>query len=338
MRKISLILLVAVSLLLGGSGETFAKKYVLRIGTLAPKGSSWDKVFKAFRWELKKKSKKRLILKLYAGGSMGNEKLMLRKVMLGSLQGAAITSVGLFQIEPSLLALQLPFLFKNYGELDYVREKLDGYIRKKLEKKGFVLLGWADIGYIYIFSKHKLQSMDDLHKAKIWAWTDDPISQAFAKAVGVTPRLLDVLHVRQALQTGTVDTVASTPISLLALQWHPYVKYRIKYRFAIGLGATVLSKKAFDALPPDLQKLLLETSKKYHKKLQRIIRKANKRDLKTLKKFNIKGIKISKKYKKEIKKIARKVEKSFTGKLFPAEDLKKIKELIAEYRKKHKKK
>ncbi|TNE50566.1 MAG: hypothetical protein EP343_07725 [Deltaproteobacteria bacterium] len=310
-----------------------AKRYTLRIATLAPKGSSWVKVMDAFRWEVRKKSKGKLRIKLYTGGRMGDEKVVVRKVRLDSLQGAAITAIGLSQINPALLALQLPFMFRSYKELYAVRRHLDSHLRKQLLDKGFVLLGWGDLGYIYLFSKLRLQSIDDLKKAKIWAWTDDPITKQFSDKGGLTPRLLGLLHVRQGLQTGTIDTVVGTPLTLIAMQWHSYVKYRVAYRFAIGLGATVVSKKSFDRLPPNLQKILLKTAAKYHRLLLKIVRRDNRRALKTLRKRGIKGIKMTKKQKREVRQIAAKVNKYFIGKLYSKSDYMKIINAIRKYRK-----
>lgn len=310
-----------------------AKKYTLRIATLAPKGSSWVKVMNAFRWDVKKRSKGKLRIKLYTGGRMGDEKVVVSKVKLNSLQGASITAIGLSQINSSLLALQLPFMFRRYKELYHVRKVLDAHLRKKLTDKGFVLLGWGDLGYIYLFSKKKLQSINDLRKAKIWAWTDDPITKQFASQGNLTPRLLGLLHVRQGLQTGTIDTVVGTPLTLIAMQWHSYVKYRVKYRFAIGLGATVISKKSYDSLPPNLQKILTTSAAKYHKLLNKIVRRDNRRALKTLKKRGIKGLKMSKKQRKQVRSIAEKVNKYFVGKLYSKSDIAKIKNALKKFRK-----
>jgi TRAP-type C4-dicarboxylate transport system substrate-binding protein len=338
MQKLAIMISAIMFCILGLAAQVAAKRYELRIATVAPQGSTWVNVFDAFRWELRKKSKNRLHIRLYTGGVQGDEKLTLSKIRLNSLQGAAITSVGLAQIEPSLLALQLPFLFRNYRELDFVRQDLDSHFREKLNQKGFVLMGWADMGYIYLFSKKELKSMDDLRTAKIWAWSDDPLTQAFAQQGGLTPHLLGLLHVRQSLQTGSIDTVAATPLTLIAMQWHSYVNYRIRYRFAIGIAATVISKSNYDKLPPDLQKLLLETSQKYHQKLLHLSRRDDRRALQTLEKRNLKGITLDADHRKQIQQISNKVRQHFIGKLYSKEDLQRILDSIQRYRKQRKQK
>ncbi len=332
MHKKTLWISCFLGMLMALPSFALAKKYTLRIATLAPKGSSWVKVLNAFRWEVKKKSKGKLRIKLYTGGRMGDEKVVVRKIKLDSLQGGVITSIGLSQINTALMALQLPFMFRKYKELYHVRKVLDAHLRKQLSDKGFILLGWGDLGYVYLFSKKKLRNIADLKKAKIWAWTDDPLTKQFASQGNLTPRLLGLLHVRQGLQTGTVDTVVGTPLTLIAMQWHSYIKYRIKYKFAIGIGATVISKKSYDRLPANLQKILMKTSAKYHKIIARVVRRDNRRAMRTLRKRGIKSIKLNKKQKQKMREIAAKVTQYFTGKLYSAKDLNLIKNTLKKYR------
>lgn len=312
----------------------FAKRHVLRIATLAPEGSTWVNILKRMAREIRRKSKNKIKIKLYSGGRMGDEKVVVRKITANSLQGGVLTSIGLAQIDTSVLALQLPALFRNYKELDHVRKVMNKELRARFEKKGFVLLGWGDLGYVYLFSKHKIKGVGDLKKAKIWGWVDDPLTRKYTKAAGVTPHLLSLLDVRASLQTGAVDTVIGTPLSVIAMQWHPYLKYRVKYRFAIGIGATVVSKKAFDKLGPDLQKVLVDVGKKYEKKLIKAIRRDNRRARYALKKQGVKGVKVTKANKKEIRAVAKKTRKLFIGELFKKAFLKRILKILKDYRKK----
>ncbi len=335
MKRNSLgIALLALSLLLPNIAG--AKRYKFRIATIAPKGSTWVNIMEKMRREVRRKTKGQVRFKFYTGGRMGDEKLVVRKMKAGSLHGAAVTSIGLVQIVPSVLVLQLPGLFRNYKELDYVREKLDAKFREKFRQKGFVLLGWGDLGYVYLYSKRKINSVNSLRHAKIWGWTDDPLTRKYAQVAGVTPHLLGLLDVRASLQTGAIDTVAGTPLAIIAMQWHPYLKYRIKFRFAIGIAATVVTKKSFDRLPANLQKTVLAISRKYHRKLIKAVRRDNRRAKRVLRRKGIKGIKLSRKEKRNIRRIARKTRQKFIGKLYSKQDLDDIIKLLRQYRKNHK--
>ena len=317
-----------------GAQNAHAKKYTFRIATLAPGDSSWGRVFIKMRRDLLRESKGQIRIKFYPDGRMGDEKLVVNKMKLGQLHGASITSIGLAQIVPSVLLLQQPALFRSYKELDYVREKMDAELRAQFVEKGFVLLGWGDMGYVYLYSKQPIDSVEKLKSTKIWGWTDDPITKQFSESSGITPHMLGILDVRSSLQTGAIDTVIGTPLSIIAMQWHSYVKYRVKYRFAIGVGATVITKKSFDRLPKELQDIVLRVSQKHHTNLIQVIRRDNNRALKVLTKRGLEHITVPAAEKKLIRQLSRKTWDYFTDKLFSKADLEKVKGLLKEFRKK----
>ncbi len=332
MKKVLCLLGLAAWMLCAETAH--AKKYIFRIATLAPGDSSWGRVFIKMRRDLLRESKGQIVIKFYPDGRMGDEKLVVNKMKLGQLHGASITSIGLAQIVPSVLLLQQPALFRSYKELDFVREKMDADLRAKFEEKGFVLLGWGDVGYVYLYSKQPIDSVEKLKSTKIWGWTDDPITKQFSEASGVSPHMLGILDVRSSLQTGAIDTVIGTPLSVIAMQWHSYLKYRVKYRFAIGVGATVVSKKAFDRLPKELQQVVLRVSQKHHTDLIKVIRRDNTRALKVLTQRGLQSLGVPAAEKKLIRQISRKTWAYFTDKLFSKADIDKVKGLLKEFRSK----
>ena len=130
-----------------------AKKYKIKIATLAPEGSSWMKRFHEASRVIENRSQGRLKIKVYAGGIMGDEADIIRKIRIGQLHGAAVTGVGLGIIQPAVRVLDLPFLFESDEELDFIREQLDEEFDQKFEERGYVLLGWGEVGWIHVFSK-----------------------------------------------------------------------------------------------------------------------------------------------------------------------------------------
>src|SRR6188768_1388205 len=120
----------------------------LRIATLAPKGSSWAKAFEKTAREVKEKTDGEVEIKIYDGGVMGDEGAMIRKMRHGQLDGAAVTSVGLGKINAQMLMLQLPLLFKDYAQLDYVRAQMSTTFEAMLEAEGFKFGAWGDVGWI----------------------------------------------------------------------------------------------------------------------------------------------------------------------------------------------
>jgi len=234
---------------------------VLRMASLAPSGSGADRVFQQFAERLKQYSGGRVRVRMYNGGVAGDERDVIRKMRVGQLEGAALTSVGLAQIVRSVLVLQLPGLFTSRGQLERVRHTLADDFAAQFEAAGYVLLGWGDVGDRRIFSQQRIAAPRDLLRARPWVWREDPMGAELMAIIGANGVPLALPEVMAALQTGMVDTVTATALTAVGLQWFRFVKYMSKSTGEPVLGATVVRKPWFDALPAEAQSGLKRASK-----------------------------------------------------------------------------
>ena len=180
---------------------------------------------------------------------------MARRMRIGQLQGALLSVVGLREIEPSISALQaMPLLFRTWEEVDYVREKMRAGMEKKFLDKGFVVLAWGDAGWVRFFSKEAAFRPDDYKKMKFFAWGSEPEQQAIMKSLGYTPVPLETADVLPAIQTGMISVVPSTPYFALATQIYNTAPHMLEINWAPIVGALVITKKAWDAMAPEVQK------------------------------------------------------------------------------------
>ncbi len=263
------------------------ESYVIKFASLAPAGSTWMNVINEWAGKVDKESHGRLKFKLYPGGVSGDEPDMLRKIRFGQLHGAAITGHGIGAIFSPTRVLEMPFLFRNYEEVDYVRAKLMPEIRAGFRKNDYELLGWMEVGFIRFFSRTPIQSLDDLKKHRIWLWQGDPLGIAFFNASGISPVPLPITEVFTSLSTGLVDTVIAPPLGAIALQWFTKTPYMTEIPMADGIGGLVIASKFFNNLPRDLQELLLRTGNETSEKLLVETRKDNEKSLDVLKKHGV---------------------------------------------------
>lgn len=258
-----------------------APEHTIKIATLAPDGSSWHKAFKKFARMIKERSDGKIALKIYAGGVMGDEPAMVRKMRTGQLDGAAVTSVGLGDINKQLLMLQLPMLFRNEKELDRVRGAMSDKFTKLLSQGGFRLTGWGDVGFTYLFSNSPIKSPGDTANSKMWVWDADPISKEVMKVANVNAVPLSVPDVMSSLQTGVINGFGSAPYAAIALQWYTKVTYVTNLKLSMAIGGSVLTNEAYAKLA-DHHELLEEVSKETYSSLLKRIRRDNKKAVKAL--------------------------------------------------------
>lgn len=259
-------LLLAV-LLLGPGMAVAAETYVLKFATLAPQGSTWMKAFDAWSRELATKSQGRLSVKFYPGGISGDEPDMLKKIRFGQLQGAALSGHGVGEIFPPARILETPFLFRDHAEIDAVRARIQPLIDAGFRNNQYELIAWMEVGNVHFFSSKPLLSLDDLRRRRIWQWQGDRFIDAFFTANGWSPVALPITEVYTGLSTGLVDTVVSTPLASIALQWAGKTPYMSSQPMAMGIGAVVVSNRFYLGLPADLQALLKSTGAALSQKL-----------------------------------------------------------------------
>ncbi|HXU73969.1 MAG TPA: TRAP transporter substrate-binding protein DctP [Polyangia bacterium] len=256
---------------------------ILKIATLAPEGSSWMNLFHKWQARVEQRAEGRVKIKFYSGGVMGDEKDVIRKMQLGQLSGAAITGIGLAMINPEVRALEAS---RTYAELDHARERLDPLLRKKFDEKGYLLMGWGDVGPVRIFSQRPIRSLDDLRMTKLWRFGDDPLTKQTFDALGLRGVPMGVPEVLPSLATGSIDAFFGSPLSTVALQWSAHAKYVTSAVIGMATGATVLTKKAWNELDPRDQKIVTEEAKAMEVEVTKQVREDNAKAFEQLQKKN----------------------------------------------------
>lgn len=239
-----------------------AKRRVrIKLATLAPKGSKWLDSIERMRRRWAEVSSGAVQLKVYPGGVVGEETDMVTKMRIGQLQAATITNIGLGSIDRSMVALQIPMLFRSYAELDYVRDELGDDLAAKLADKGFVLLEWGDAGWVHFFSKRKAVTPKEMTELKLYVWAGDPHAEAAWRQAGFDVVPTANSDVLQGLQTGRLEAFANVPLYALATQWFAAAPHMTKVKWAPLSGATVVTKKAWEKIDPDLRPKLKAIAK-----------------------------------------------------------------------------
>jgi len=177
----------------------------LKLGTLVPVGTSYQKSLMAMAEAWRKDSGGSITLNVYAGGKLGGEAEMVGLMKLDSLQAALLTTVGLSEIERGVAGLQnIPMGFRSLDEVDYVGEKLRPMLEKRLEEKGFVVLFWTDAGWVRFFSNKQVTHPDEMKKLKMFSWSGFPAQVEIYKSAGFNAVPLETADIVPSLQTGSL--------------------------------------------------------------------------------------------------------------------------------------
>jgi TRAP-type transport system periplasmic protein len=314
-----------------------AEPIELRMATLAPPDSSWMKLLDKAMAEIADKTERRVTLKYYPGGVQGDERDVIRKIRLGQLDGGAVTAIGLAMVDESIRVLELPMLFRDVEEMDYVTGKIWPYFQKKFEKKGFKLADKGEVGWVYFMSKVKVESLADLKTAKIWMWGDDQIVNAMFRKLNVNGVPLGVPEVDAALTSGRINACYSSPLAAVALQWNTKVKYMTSMPMSYALGATIISLEAYNKIADADRKTIDKITTKIGAKIRKTVRKDNVSAQNQMTRKGVTVVPTPVAMVDEFRKNAEQVWKELAGKVYTQAELDMVLQARDEYRAKNKK-
>ncbi len=252
-RRISFITALCIgSLALPAQAATF------KIATLSPEGSGWMKVLRKAGKNIEERTNGEVKFKFYPGGVMGDDKAVMRKMRVGQLHGAVVTSGGLAQIYPDIALYSMPMLFRSEAEIDHVRAALDNQLMAGLRAEKFVGFGFAEVGFAYPMSQQPAASVTAMRERKVWTPDNDQASLEGFKAFNISPIPLPIADVLAGLQTGLIDSIASPPIGAIALQWHTQVDYALELPLLYVYGLFAMSERPFNRLSAEHQAVVSE--------------------------------------------------------------------------------
>jgi TRAP-type C4-dicarboxylate transport system substrate-binding protein len=313
-----------------------AENVELRIATLAPAGSPWMAVLDKSAAEIKEKTGGRVTLKYFEGGQQSDERDAVRKIKLGQLDGAAVTAIGLSMVDESIRVLELPTMFSDVEEIDYVADKMWPYFQKKFEKKGFKLNDRGEVGWAYFLSKTKVESMADLKGQKLWQWGDDQLVGAMFKKLGLNGVPLGVPEVDSALTSGRITACYGSPVAAVALQWYTKIKFMTSMPMSYGIGATIVRIESIQKISAEDQKTVQAIGKAGSKKLRKVLRKANEDAKSTMTRKGVTIVPTPQALVDEFTKHSLEVHKQLVGKIYSQEELDMVLKYREEYRAKKK--
>lgn len=302
---------------LTGGNPVLAEQTVLKIATIAPEGSTWDRKFREMNTELMEKTGDRVRFRIYASGIAGDEKAVLSKIRIGQLDGGAFTGYGMGEILPEVRIFDLPFFFVDGEQFCRVRSGLTPHFKEAFDEKGYVLVDWIDLGSIYFFSAKKIDTLKALEKTKVWVWDGDGLAQHCWQALGIRPVPLSVVDVVMGLQTGMVDTVYNTPLGAISFQWFVQTRYHTTTPIGFFTAALLVKKSIFEKISAADQKILFELAHRHFSELNRLVGEQNIESMAVMEQRGVEPVKWPEEDVQTMKSSAADVSRRLTGMQYP---------------------
>ena len=243
-------------------------RMVVKMATLVPEGSVWDKILKDMGAEWQEATDGEVMLRMYPGGVAGDEPDVVRKMRIGQLHAAALSVAGLTAIDESFEVFEIPMFFEDYDELFHVLDTLRPEFEARLRDKGYVLLNWGQGGWVHFFSKKPIQGVDDLRNQKLFVWAGNDAMVQLWRQNDFQPVALAATDILTGLQTGMIEALPTTPLAALSLQWFRQTEHMQGLGLAPLVGATVMSERAWNRLSAESQQAILAAARETEERLK----------------------------------------------------------------------
>jgi len=262
-RARGLALALAVGGLLGGlwSGSAAAqdaKSFTMKLGSLTVNDEvhQWMKIYTA---GVEKKSGGRIKTEIYTSGQLGNAARMIEGTQFGSIQLIAFPPDFFSGVDERFEVGSAPGTFKSVDHVN--RVVFDPAFRKAFlalgANKGLIGTALFVNAPVTMLTRKPVRHLADFKGLKIRILASD-FQMEQIKRLEATPVAMSLGDVSAALQQGTIDGALASVPAFTPLHFYDAAKYMTETGQYFVLIVAEMSKKWFDTLPGDLQKIVLE--------------------------------------------------------------------------------
>jgi TRAP-type transport system periplasmic protein len=318
MKRVAVMLALAVVTATPAIPHADGPVVPIRLATLVPTGSLWDKGLRQMASEWSQATQARVTVTIFPGGAMGDEATIVRKLRFDNPQAAALSGIGLARIDDAFNVFSTPFFLQSYDELDYVADALTPALRARLDRKGLVLLAWGHVGWAHLFSTIPVRTLEDLRRIRLFTAAGDDRMLRFYKANGFQARALPATDILIALTSGMIDGLPAPPAAALAFQWFRHTKFMVNTGLAPVIGAIVMTRKSWERIPETDRVSLLASAKAMERRLAEQVPRAERESIAEMQK---RGLTVTAAEGGEWQSTGQSLASTLTGQMVPADIL-----------------
>lgn len=320
-------------MLLFAAAAADAQPARIRLGTLAPRGSFYHDVLLEMGQAWRQAEGPGASFTVFTDGSQGGEADTVRRMRIGQLNAALISVIGLTEIDAGAGALQkMPLAFRSWDEVDAAGERLRPLLDKRFLDKGFVVLFWAEAGWVRFFTRERALRPADFKRLKMFAWAGDSEQVSLMKAMGYQPVVLETADIIPGLQTGLVNAAPLTALWALATQVDTMAPHMLDIRWVPIVGAALVTRPAWDSLSPAGREALKQAAAKAGQRIRAQREAADAQAVDAMRKRGLQVHALTPEIEAEWRELAQSIYPRIRGGMVPADTFDVVLGAVADHR------
>jgi TRAP-type C4-dicarboxylate transport system substrate-binding protein len=296
-------------------------KLELRLATFAPANTTWHRALTEMGAAVNKATSGRVVLRVFANGTQGPESTVVSLMRVGQLNSALLMPGGLAQIDPSFNAFAMPFFIQDDAELQHLFDTIGPEVARRIDAKGFHLLNWGSAGWVQVFSKQQLRTIDDVKRAKLFTSQGDAEMVKWYVTNGFHPQAMSEREIvtQLRLPNGMIDAVPSPPYAALALQFYSATPYMLDVNVAPLVGATVVNKAAWNSISEADRKIVTDAALAMQRRVLADVPKVDAEAVAAMRKVKLTVTTLDAAARSEFQRAASQMLPSMRGSIVPAD-------------------
>ena len=261
MKKLMAAIITAAVAAAVAAVPAMAADYTITLGHIQSEDDSWHKAALAFEEYVEEKSEGAIEVEVYPNSQLGSEIDMLTSILQQSGCDITYTGESMQTYQPDLGMLGMPYLIQADEHMEAVLEgEVGDRFEQLMEDCGMKVLGYFTRGPRYITSNKKIESLADMKNLLIRT-PQSPMTVAAFEATGAKPTPMALNEVFTSLQQGTIEAQENPMAFIESQSFYEVQKYLIKTAHLRSWVYIAMGKAQFDALPEDLQQVVLDGGK-----------------------------------------------------------------------------
>jgi len=257
MRTTGIVLLLFVCM---AAANAYA--LTIKVGSVAPARSPWDKALKKLDQRWREISKGSVQLKVYPGSIAGSEADVIRKMRIGILSGGGFTNRGLTTLCSDIHIFNIPLLFQSDEEFERVFEAMKQDFEACIREQGFHVVIWNLSGWVKFFSANPVLRPKDLLAHKISFAPNAPVMEQAWKSAGYHLVRNEMKDLMMALQSGMVNAYYLPPLLAASGQYFALTPHMCNIRVAPLVGGIVITDKVWQRVPQQYRQPMMQAAER----------------------------------------------------------------------------